>query len=83
MIKVENAHGLYVLDTDEKIADLNKMMKRLANASEYFVREQASGAMGYPNDWNDWTIKLGVTPLDDVSILEVFIMWIESGNYTL
>lgn len=68
------AHGLFEVDPEV----LTRAVARLGSASVRFVRREAAGHAGY--FMNDEVF--GTTPLDDCSLIEALIIWVESGNHT-
>lgn len=68
-------HGTYTVDT----AVLDTAVIRYGNASLMYVRKQAAGCCGYPEHQNAWLT--GETALDDCTLIECLIIWIESGNH--
>lgn len=69
------AHGTYRVDPEV----LSRAIFRYGAASLPWVRAQAAGHAGYPEDPNAF---LGVTPLDDCTLIEALIIWVDSGNHT-
>jgi hypothetical protein len=69
------AHGLFEVDPQV----LTRAVAAHGSSSLNFVRTRAAEAAGYAEHPNAW---LGVTPLDDCSLIEALIIWVESGNHT-
>lgn len=72
-ISLTNEHGLFEVDADT----LSKAVAQLGSASLQYVRQQAAGHAGYPEEWLGLT-----TALDDCTLIEALIIWVESGNHT-
>ena len=74
-IALTNAHGTFEVDAEV----LSRAVFALGSASPIFVRREAAGHAGYPEPDAAW---LGATALDDCSLIEALIIWVESGNHT-
>lgn len=70
---VHPAHGQFKVDADV----LSLAVAQLGSASLGWLRAQAAGHAGYPEQPFSW-----VTALDDCSRIECLIIWVESGNHT-
>lgn len=73
IVLVHPNHGTFRVDADS----LQKAVEKYGSASEFFVREQTCGHVGFPMPDKF----LGVTALDDCSVIECLIIWVESGNF--
>lgn len=66
------AHGRFEVDPEV----LSVAVARFGSASVTYVRHQAAGAAGYEPTF------LGLyTDLDDCTLIEALIIWVESGNH--
>lgn len=72
MISMTNAHGRYEVDAEV----LTRAVAAVGAASVTWVRAQAAGCAGYPEG------QFGFTALDDCTLIEALIIWVESGNHT-
>lgn len=74
-ITLTNAHGTFEVDAEV----LTRAVYALGSASTIHVRREAAGHAGYPEVPDAW---LGATALDDCTLIEALIIWVESGNHT-
>jgi hypothetical protein len=76
MISLTNAHGLFEVDAEV----LSRAVAARGSASLTYLRREVAGAAGYDLPDNPFDL---TTPLDDCSLIEVLIIWVESGNHPL
>lgn len=74
MITLVNNHGRF--EVDPKV--LSRAVAQVGSATAFFVRKEAAGAAGYPQP----DLMFGKTGLDDCTLIEALIIWVESGNHT-
>ena len=67
------AHGVFVLDED-RINKLTLAVRDVGDASLGYVRRHTAAACGH--DESVWD-----TALNDCTLIDCLIMWIESGNH--
>lgn len=67
-------HGYFAVDA--KV--LSRAIFAHGSSSLHYVRTQAAGCAGYPEPGAAW---LGVTALDDCTLVEALIIWVDSGNH--
>jgi hypothetical protein len=72
-VTLTNAHGYFEVDAEV----LSRAIVKMGSASLSYVRSQAAGAAGYGANY------LGIqTALDDCTLIEALVIWVESGNHT-